>query len=144
MIVQKHLSEGNVADGEVYYNCQKSLNTFYFLFCIQLSSPTSPKQCCFLGEAHPVMEKLHVRVSANWHIGIAHNLYSHHCKQANRVTMLDQNVHQMGITSFNFFCFSKLITYGKTRNDAIETMGKALDSYVIRGRCFRLFIMLFD
>jgi len=27
----------------------------------------------------------------------------------------------------------KLITYGKTRNDAIETMGKALDSYVIRG-----------
>lgn len=40
---------------------------------------------------------------------------------------------------FNFVRFPlllQLITYGKTRNDAIESMEKALDSYVIRGEIF--------
>ena len=31
------------------------------------------------------------------------------------------------------FIPSQLVSYGKNRNDAIETMEKALDSYVIRG-----------
>lgn len=35
---------------------------------------------------------------------------------------------------FEYFLIFQLTTYGETRDEALSTMTKALDSYVIRGK----------